>query len=73
MPLYKVAKKTIRTTHQEFHITADKQRRRFCELSNDKFPVSKTVERAQPNLLLSFNIALSKERVSLFAYYVQWR
>jgi hypothetical protein len=25
MPLYKVAKKTIRTTHQEFHITADSE------------------------------------------------
>lgn len=25
MPLYKVAKKTIRITHQEFHITADSE------------------------------------------------
>ena len=39
----------------------------FCELSNDKFIVSKTVERAQLIFLLSFNIAISDERVSLFA------
>ena len=42
----------------------------FCELSNDKFIVSKTVERAQLILLPSFNIAIiaiSNERVSLFA------
>jgi hypothetical protein len=25
MPLFKVAKKTIRNTHQEFHIIADKE------------------------------------------------
>jgi hypothetical protein len=39
----------------------------FCELSNDQFFVSKTVERAQLIFELSFNIAISNERVSLFA------
>ena len=39
----------------------------FCELSNDKFSVSKTVERAQLILEPSFNIAISNKRVSLFA------
>jgi hypothetical protein len=34
---------------------------------NDEFIVSKTVERAQLILELSFNIALLNERVTLFA------
>lgn len=44
-----------------------KQRRPFCELSNVKFIMSKTVERAPLFFKPRLNIAISNERVSLFA------
>jgi hypothetical protein len=50
-----------------WHITFRQTTPQSCEQSEDKFPVSKTVERAQLIFSVSFNIAMSIKRVSLFA------